>query len=146
MKPSTWLALAFVAYLLLAPGEWLPGEWWASERAKLLGLDNTPPPAARANLTRLRAALDRFWDPDGYRLTSAFRSDPLNAVTPVAADHSLHKLGLAADFEPLKMSIDDAHALALSFKGPNDGNANNVFREVIRYRSHLHVAIHEVRS
>ena len=71
-------------------------------------LDNTPDPAARANLQRLAVFLELVKDRLGGRavmVNSAFRSAAVNAAVG-SSDRSQHRLGCAADVRVPGMTPD----------------------------------------
>jgi zinc D-Ala-D-Ala carboxypeptidase len=74
-------------------------EMTVSRRAAVLGIDNTPSPAIRANLVRVARVLEYARGLLGYPITvtSGYRSPQLNAITPGSAKNSAHMQGLAAD-------------------------------------------------
>ena len=71
-------------------------------------LDNTPDPAARANLQRLAVFLELVKDRLGGRpimVNSAYRSAAVNAAVG-SSDRSQHRLGCAADVRVPGMTPD----------------------------------------
>ena len=71
-------------------------------------LDNTPDPAALANLQRLAEFLERVREVLGGKpvmVNSAYRSKAVNDAVG-SSDRSQHRLGLAADFRVPGMSPD----------------------------------------
>lgn len=74
----------------------------ASDIAKRLGLDNTPPPEHVANLAALANAifepLRKHFDAP-IHVSSGYRSAALNAATPGASTTSQHSLGEALDLD-----------------------------------------------
>ncbi|MEZ4323542.1 MAG: D-Ala-D-Ala carboxypeptidase family metallohydrolase [Myxococcota bacterium] len=114
-----------------------PGRHWTWEEltvsaaARRLGLDNTPGPAARANLRRLCAEL---LDPlrerwPGVRVNSAFRAVAVNRAVG-GVEGSRHLVGLAAD---LVVPVGERDAIAAWLRGRGV--------KVLEYRGHLHVAL-----
>ncbi|MBA1196103.1 peptidase M15 [Pseudomonas plecoglossicida] len=79
-------------------------EMTASSTAALAGLDNTPPPAALANLGLLCGVLEQVRSllQVPLTITSGFRSQALNQKVGGTAQ-SAHVLGLAADFTALNI-------------------------------------------
>lgn len=73
-------------------------ELTASDTAARRGIDNTPGPAALANLRRLTTVLEQVRALQGRPLivTSGYRSKALNSAIG-GATNSAHMLGLAAD-------------------------------------------------
>lgn len=77
----------------------------ASQVATRKGIDNMPPPAVVANLTRLAALLEQVRTLVGAPITisSGFRSPALNKAVGGAAS-SAHVQGLAADISTAKLA------------------------------------------
>lgn len=98
------------------------GELSASGTARQLGLDNTPPPEAVANLERLvRYVLDPLRDAVGrpVTITSAYRSPPVNlAVSGTAIGP--HSMGEAADLMVRGLGAEYVARLVLRLGVPFD--------------------------
>lgn len=97
-------------------------ELTVSDTARRLGLDNTPPPEAWANLERLvRYVLDPLWEAvrRPVTITSAYRSPPVNlAVSGTAIGP--HSMGEAADLMVRGMSAEDVARLIVRMGVPFD--------------------------
>jgi len=83
-------------------------EMIASQLAAREGLDNTPPPEARANLQLLCGALEQVRElfDAPIIITSGYRSAAVNARIG-GSPTSQHLQGLAADFTVIKMTPRD---------------------------------------
>lgn len=94
----------------------------ASDTARRLGLDNTPPPEAVANLERLvRYVLDPLRDAVGrpITITSAYRSPQVNlAVSGTAIGP--HSMGEAADLMVRGLVPEDVARLIVRLRVPFD--------------------------
>lgn len=113
----------------------LSPRWWASDRARRLGIANEPPADVIPNLQQLAATILDVFGPDVV-VTGAYRSPELNAITPNAVDNSLHMQGRAADLAPPPgLALADLLAVAQAQR--------HRFVELKPYWSdgHLHVAI-----
>jgi len=74
----------------------------ASDTAKRLGIDNTPPPEHVANLMALANAIFeplRLHFDAPIHVSSGYRSKALNAATPGSSTTSQHSLGQALDLD-----------------------------------------------
>ena len=97
-------------------------ELTVSDTARRLGLDNTPPSEARANLERLvRYVLDPLREAVGrpVTITSAYRSPPVNlAVSGTAIGP--HSMGEAADLMVRGLGAQDLARLIVGLGVPFD--------------------------
>lgn len=85
---------------LLFPPNLSLGKLIFSPTAQKRGIDNRPPPSIEHNLLRLAQTLDKvnaLLSPYHMDISSAYRCPPLNQAVG-GATHSMHLLGLAADF------------------------------------------------
>lgn len=83
----------------------------ASATARRLGLDNTLPEGLMRNVTRMAAFMEEVRHILGVplRVTSWYRSPAVNkAVGGVSS--SAHQLGLAVDFQPQGMTLEEGFA------------------------------------
>lgn len=125
----------------IAPG-FRMHEFSVSNEAARRGIDNTPPPWAEDNISKLvintlvpirRWARER--DPDAVvRITSGYRSQALNKAIGGAA-RSHHLFGRAADFVIPGVSPSQIRTFVL--------NSDIPFAELITYRTFTHIAYHE---
>lgn len=77
-------------------------EVMVSERAKRLGIDNTPPPLIMPRLKMGAGQMERIRERLGGHpiiYTSVYRCPELNAATPGSAKKSAHTEGWAWDFQ-----------------------------------------------
>jgi hypothetical protein len=107
-----------------------------SQTALRLGIDNTPPPDAYANLTTLAVTLlepiRQLWG-CAVHVDSGYRCPQLNAAIGGAAD-SAHMDGRAADTIPIGMALQDAFEKLRASDLPID-------QCIIECGAWLHVAI-----
>ncbi len=81
-------------------------EMVSSQTAVRRGIKNEPDEDAKRNLQRLCEVLEKIRAQFGpIRVTSGYRSAALNAALSGSATNSLHKIGCAADIEPLKPDV-----------------------------------------
>lgn len=120
------------------------GELYRSETADRLGIDNTPPPAAEANLRRL---VDHVLDPvrrrvaTPVRVRSGYRTADLNTAVK-GSDTSQHMAGEAVDIKADGMTGEQLAAAIVASGVP--------FDQVIWYApsrgGHVHVSYTETRA